>query len=175
LPKNIVIAEGTQGKVMTGVEKIRTQLQGGGTCTWIPQDEAGEYANMKSKTINANGEYNPADDECVGYSKVKVNVKTATKAKRIEANGTYNAKDDSCDGFSTVTVNVPGAGNLGTKKITANGNYRAQADGFDGYSSVSVDISGGDASGVIIAGVMMPAINGVIVDIIAGEMNRGVT
>jgi hypothetical protein len=144
LPKNIVIAEGTQGKTFTAVEKIRTKLQGGGTCNWIPEDEAGDYTNLKNKTIRENGEYLPSADNCTGYSKVTVNVRTNTKAKRITENGTYNATDDGADGYSSVTVDVAGGGgggsDIGDKKITANGIYRAAADGLDGYGMVTVAV-----------------------------------
>jgi hypothetical protein len=147
LPKNIVIAEGTQGKTFTAVEKIRTKLQGGGTCNWIPEDEAGEYTNLKNKTIRENGEYLPSADNCTGYSKVTVNVKTKTKSIRITENGTYNAADESVDGYKTVTVNVAGGGggggtNIGDKTIKMNGIYRAAADGLDGYGTVTVSIMG---------------------------------
>lgn len=144
MPKNIVIAEGTQGKTFTAVEKIRTKLQGGGTCNWIPEDEAGDYTNLKNKTIRENGEYLPSADNCTGYSKVTVNVRTNTKAKRITENGTYNATDDGADGYSSVTVDVAGGGgggsDIGDKKITANGIYRAAADGLDGYGMVTVAV-----------------------------------
>lgn len=145
MPKNIVIAEGTQGKTFTAVEKIRTKLQGGGTCNWIPEDEAGDYTNLKNKTIRENGEYLPSADNCTGYSKVTVNVRTNTKAKRITENGTYNAADESVDGYKTVTVNVAGRGggggtNIGDKTIKTNGIYRAAADNLDGYGMVTVAV-----------------------------------
>lgn len=144
MPKNIVIAEGTQGRTFTGVEKLKTQLQGGGSCNWVPEDEAGEYVNLKNKTIRENGEYLPSADNCTGYNKVTVNVKTKTKAKRIDSNGTYNAVDDGLDGYSTVTVDVEGGGSgkIGTKRIKMNGIYRASAEGLDGYSTVTVTVSG---------------------------------
>lgn len=144
MPKNIVIAEGTTGKTFTGVEKITTKLQGGGTCRWVPEDEAGEYVRLKTKTIRENGEYEASADEATGYSKVTVNVKTDTKAKSITSNGTYNAIDDGVAGYSTVNVNVSGGGgggsDIGDKKITANGIYRAAADGLDGYGMVTVAV-----------------------------------
>lgn len=146
MPKNIVIAEGTQGKTFTAVEKIRTKLQGGGTCNWIPEEEAGDYTNLKNKTIRENGEYLPSADNCTGYKKVTVNVRTNTKSIRITENGTYNAADESVDGYKTVTVNVAGGGgggtNIGDKTIKMNGIYRASAEGLDGYSTVTVTVSG---------------------------------
>lgn len=147
MPKNIVIAEGTTGRNFSGVEKIKTQLQGGGTCNWIPEDEAGDYTNLKTKTITENGEYEAADDNATGYSKVKVNVKLNTKSKRIDANGVYNAANDNAGGYDTVTVNVPTGSNLGTKTIHRDGVYRAAADNLDGYSEVTVSVGGGGGGG----------------------------
>ena len=143
MPKNIVIAEGTQGKTFTGVEKITTKLQGGGTCRWVPEDEAGEYVRLKTKTIRENGEYEASAEDATGYSKVTVNVNTKTKAKSITSNGTYNAADENYDGYSTVTVNVSGGGggsNIGNKKVITNGIYRAAADNLDGYGMVTVAV-----------------------------------
>lgn len=143
MPKNIVIAEGGQGRTLTGVKKLTTKLQGGGTCRWVPEDEAGDFVKLKTKNITKNGEYSAQLDDCTGYSSVKVNIRQNVKAKRIIANGTYNAVDDKADGYSQVTVDVPGGKNLGTKKITSNGEYRAKADGLDGYASVTVNVEGG--------------------------------
>ena len=147
MPKNIVIAEGTTGKTFTGVKKIKTQLQGGGTCNWVPEDEAGDYTRLKTKNITKNGEYEASDDDASGYSKVKVNVSLDTKSKRISANGTYNAADDNAGGYDTVTVDVPTGSNLGRKTITTDGIYRASADDLDGYSEVKVSVGGGGGGG----------------------------
>lgn len=143
MPKNIVIAEGGQGRTLTGVKKLTTKLQGGGTCRWVPEDEAGEFVRLKTKNITKNGEYSAQLDDCTGYSSVKVNIRQNVKAKRIIANGTYNAADDKADGYSQVTVDVPGGRNLGEKTIVMNGEFRAKADGLDGYSSVKVNVPAG--------------------------------
>lgn len=175
MPKNIVIAEGTQGKTFTAVEKIRTKLQGGGTCNWIPEEEAGDYTNLKNKTIRENGEYLPSADNCTGYKKVTVNVKTKTKSIRITENGTYNAADESVDGYKTVTVNVAGGGggggtNIGDKTIKMNGIYRAAADGLDGYGTVTVSISGITPK----AGKMLDYVRVSFLSFRAGNMTGGV-
>lgn len=172
LPKNIVIAEGGQGRTLTGVKKLTTKLQGGGTCRWVPEDEAGEFVKLKTKNITKNGEYSAQRDDCTGYSNVKVNIRQNVKSKRITANGTYNAADDKADGYSQVTVDVPGGKNLGTKKITSNGEFRAKADGLDGYSTVNVNVSNvdghtlhGQIVDIINVGVSEHTIVGVIQDI----------
>lgn len=143
MAKNIVIAEGTQGKTFTGVEKIRTKLQGGGSQNWIPEDEAGEYAKLKALTVRANGEYIASRDNVAGYKSVKVNVKANTKSISVDHNGTYNAADEDIDGYSSVSVNVTGGGTkLGTLTAHNNGVYNAADKGYDGYSTVNISIKG---------------------------------
>lgn len=143
MAKNIVIAEGTQGKTFTGVEKIRTKLQGGGSQNWIPEDEAGEYAKLKALTVRANGEYIASRDNVAGYKSVKVTVKANTKSISVDHNGTYNAADEDIDGYSSVSVNVTGGGTkLGTLTAHNNGVYNAADKGYDGYSTVNISIKG---------------------------------
>lgn len=167
MAKNIVIAEGTQGKTFTGVEKIRTKLQGGGSQNWIPEDEAGEYAKLKALTVRENGEYIASRDNVAGYKSVKVNVKANTKSISIDHNGTYNAADEDIDGYSSVRVNVAGGGTkLGTLTAHNNGVYNAADKGYDGYKTVNVSIKGIAND----AGIMMHYMIGSALDVEAGEM-----
>lgn len=142
MAKNIIISEGTETKYLSGVEKLRTNLQGGGSQLWVPEDEAGDYVRLSAKTFRENGEYYAADDNVTGYKSVKVNVRPNTSSKSITVNGTYTAADEGIDGYSRVTVNVPTGGGsdpkLGTKTIKSNGTYKASKDGYDGYSTVTV-------------------------------------
>lgn len=111
MAKSITIAEGTQAKNFTNVHKIRTNLIGGGTQYWVPEDEAGAYANMGQKSITANGTYRASDDSKDGYSQVIVNVPPTQPnltTKSISQNGTYRASDDGADGYSQVTVSGVG-------------------------------------------------------------------
>ena len=64
MSKNITIAEGTQAKNFNNVAKIRTNLIGGGTQNWVPEDEAGKYAELEDISISENGTHY-ADDEGV--------------------------------------------------------------------------------------------------------------
>ena len=74
MSKNIVIQEGGTGKQFTA-DKLKTNLVGGGTCLWVPEDET----TLGTKNINENGTYNASDDGYYGYSAVTVNgVGTAT-------------------------------------------------------------------------------------------------
>lgn len=93
------------------------------------------------KTITMNGTYDPAQDNCDGYSNLTINVPTSDppvlKTKSITSNGTYNASADNADGYSQVTVNVNQA--TETKTITANGTY-TPSSGKIGFSSVKVNV-----------------------------------
>lgn len=113
MAKNITIAEGSQAKNFNTVHKLRTNLIGGGTQYWVPEDEAGAYANMGQKSITANGTYRASDDSKDGYSQVIVNVppkEAHLTTKSITENGIYRGIDDGVDGFSQVNVNVAGVG-----------------------------------------------------------------
>lgn len=175
MAKNIIISEGTETKFLSGVEKLRTNLQGGGSQLWVPEDEAGDYVRLSAKTFRENGEYFAADDNVTGYKSVKVSVRPNTSSKSITVNGTYSAIDEGYDGYSTVRVNVSGGGGdtkLGTKTITDNGTYRASNDGFDGYSTVTVKTkTGGVVSESI--GVMRDLIRGGVMDCMIGDMTGG--
>lgn len=109
MSKNITIAEGTQAKNFNGVSKIRTNVIGGGTQNWIPEDEAGRYANLGDITISENGTYFADDEGVDGFSKVSVNV-SGSEARLIEKtitqNGTYNASSDDADGYSKIIISV---------------------------------------------------------------------
>lgn len=67
MSKNIIIQEGGVGKAMTA-DKLKTDLQGGGTCLWVPEDET----RLTTKYITKNGTYKASDDGYYGYSQVTV-------------------------------------------------------------------------------------------------------
>ena len=94
------------------------------------------------KTITMNGTYDPAQDNCDGYSNLTINVPTSDPpvltTKSITSNGTYNASTDNADGYSQVTVNVNQA--TETKSITSNGTY-TPSSGKIGFSSVTVNVN----------------------------------
>lgn len=146
--KNITIAEGAQAKNFSNVSKIRVNNIGGGTSDWIPEEEAGMYADLEELSVSKNGTYNASDEDVDGFSKVIVKVDPKVTTKTITKNGTYRAKKDKVDGYSEVSVQVPtgGGGELITKSISENGTYNASDDNADGYSSVTVNVSGGGGS-----------------------------
>lgn len=67
MSKNIVINEGGIGKQLT-VDKLRTNLVGGGTCLWVPEDGT----SLGTKYITENGTYRASNDGYYGYSEVTV-------------------------------------------------------------------------------------------------------
>ncbi|MBR2798940.1 MAG: hypothetical protein IKE17_14535 [Clostridia bacterium] len=67
MSKNVVIQEGGTGKQLT-VNKLKTNLGGGGTCLWVPEDET----QLGTKHISENGTYKASDDGYYGYSEVTV-------------------------------------------------------------------------------------------------------
>lgn len=67
MSKNIVIQEGGTGKQLT-VDKLKTNLVGGGTCLWVPEDEK----QLGTKYISENGTYKASDEGLYGYSEVTV-------------------------------------------------------------------------------------------------------
>lgn len=74
MSKNIVIQEGGVGKQLTA-DKLKTNLVGGGTCLWVPEDET----RLGTKHISENGTYKASDDGYYGYSEVTVSgIGTAT-------------------------------------------------------------------------------------------------
>ena len=123
------------------------RAKNGGSDTYTPGQMAGAIANLPdapvlvTKTITANGEYDPEDDNADGYSGVTVNVPSSQpnlQSKTATENGTV-LPDAGYDGLSSVVVNVSGGGGtLITKTITQNGTYNASSDNADGYSSVVV-------------------------------------
>lgn len=110
------------------------------------------------KTITANGEYDPADDDADGYSSVSVEVSggSTLTTKSVTTNGTYKASDDSADGYSKVTVNVANSYAEGDEgKVVSNGALVSQTSDtatqngeYDTtlINSFTVDVEGGSAT-----------------------------
>lgn len=74
MSKNITIQEGGIGKQLTA-DKLKTNLVGGGTCLWVPEDET----TLGTKNISENGTYRASDEGLYGYSEVTVSgIGTAT-------------------------------------------------------------------------------------------------
>lgn len=74
MSKNITIQEGGVARQITA-NKLKTNLVGGGTCLWVPEDET----QLGTKHISENGTFKANDDGYYGYSEVTVSgIGTAT-------------------------------------------------------------------------------------------------
>ena len=110
-----------------------------------------EVPTLGSKTITANGTYDPTDDDLDGYDSVTVNVPNSYAAGdegKVVSNGalvaqtahatvTQNGTIDTTLNNS-VNVNVSGVTPTGTLNITQNGTYNVT-----NYASANVNVSGG--------------------------------
>lgn len=67
--KKIIMYEGGQEHIFEA-KKLRTPLQEGGTCDWVPEEEV----QTTTKQITKNGTYKAKDDDKYAYSEVTVNV-----------------------------------------------------------------------------------------------------
>lgn len=101
MSKNITINEGGVAKQLT-VDKLKTNLVGGSTCLWVPEDGV----HLTTKNITENGTYKASDDGYYGYEQVTVNVAGV---------GTVTGKDG--DGDEAVVHADPDTGELVTDKV----------------------------------------------------------
>lgn len=99
MSKNITIQEGGTGKSMT-VDKLKTALNSGGTCLWVPEDEV----QLTTKHITEDGTYKASDDGYYGYSEVTVS-----------GIGVATGKDSNGD--AAVVYTDPETGNLVEEKL----------------------------------------------------------
>ena len=92
------------------------RAKNGGSATYKPGQMAGAIAALPdapvlvAKSITANGEYDPEDDNADGYSGVTVNVPSSQpnlQSKTVTQNGTVTP-DQGYDGLSSVVVDVSG-------------------------------------------------------------------
>lgn len=101
MSKNISIKQVHTTKSFSNVAKIRTNLYGGGSCTWVPEDEVA----LIEKVITANGTYKASDDSSYGYSDILVALSIGKRG--FQKNGTYNASTYNVDGWSEIDIDVP--------------------------------------------------------------------
>lgn len=120
----------TQSHLEDIADAIRAK--NGGSDTYTPGQMAGAIEALPdapvlvTKTITANGEYDPGDDNADGYSGVTVNVPSSQpnlQSKTVTENGTV-LPDAGYDGLSSVVVNVSGGSGggvmIGTQPPSAN-------------------------------------------------------
>ena len=142
MPKNIVYQTKKKGKSVAGeakgIKRLRTNLQGGGTCDWVPEDET----QLIAKVITQDGVYEASDEgnDVYGYSEVTVQgigsqIMGDLGTITISKNGTYYA------------ANAYTKEELG-ENLTSSDDTKIGP--FYGYKTVIVNVSGGssgDSSG----------------------------
>lgn len=101
MSKNITIQEGGVAKQLT-VDKLKTNLVGGSTCTWVPEDEV----QLGTKYISENGTYKASADGLYGYSEVTVS-----------GIGTVTGKDPDGSGDEATATVDPETGEIVISKI----------------------------------------------------------
>lgn len=101
MSKNITIQEGGIGKQLT-VDKLKTNLVGGGSCLWVPEDET----TLGTKYISENGTYKASDDGYYGYSEVTVS-----------GQGSVTGKDPDGSGDEATATVDPETGEIAISKI----------------------------------------------------------
>lgn len=148
MSKNITIQEGGTAKSMT-VHKLKTNLVGGGTCLWVPEDEV----SLGTKHITENGTYTASDDSKYGYLQVTVNVPggagsasnsgTPTTSGGTTPGGVGSAVigTDPTDG-NEYGVGVDENGNLVTTKIPSSINIGKAPDKTEYSDGETIDYGG---------------------------------
>lgn len=104
MSKTISIQEWNTTKQFT-VDKLKTNLVGGETCTWVPEDET----QTAEKHITENGTYYAATDDVYAYDVVYVNVPGGNGSANDD--GTPNTDDGNAPGG-------PGSAVVGTNPDT---------------------------------------------------------
>lgn len=108
MAKNVMITEDGSSKTIADAARIRTALDGGGTCDWIPKDDV----PLQELTVTEDGVYNP-EEGYYGFSQVTAEgvgnvVEGELVEKTVTKNGTYNIIDENGSpyGYSKIVVNV---------------------------------------------------------------------
>ncbi len=96
---NIVISEGSTGKIFNGTKQLKIKATGGGISFWRPEDDA----KRGTKTIKKNGTYKAKDDGLFAYSQVTVSV-TDGKVTGKKSDGNEYAVDEDGEGNLTETL-----------------------------------------------------------------------
>lgn len=120
---NIAIKEGGISKTLT-VDKLKTDLVGGGSCMWVPEDGT----RLTTKYITENGTYRAESEGYYGYSEVTVN-------------GIGTAKGTDGDGDDAIVTTGPN-GELETKKLPSSIRVVTPPTKTDYADGETIDFSG---------------------------------
>lgn len=70
MAKNVSMQQNGVASAMSAIDKLRTQVVGGGSCTWIPEDST----RQRGIVITQNGTYEASSYSAQSFSQVVVNV-----------------------------------------------------------------------------------------------------
>lgn len=124
MSKNIIIQEGGTGKQLT-VHKLKTDLVGGGSCLWVPEDGT----TLGTKSINVDGTYKASSDGLYGYSEVTVY-------------GTGKATGKDSAGDKAYTYTDPSTGRLVTDKLPSSLVVETNPSKMTYYDGETLDFTG---------------------------------
>ena len=156
MSNNITIQETGVAKSLNSISEIQTAEQGGGSITWVPEEER---KTMK-KTITKKGKYKAKDDHVYAYDEVVVNISGSSDADKskmkkepfkaiapditIQEGGVgkamYNVtkleiKGDNGDTYWIPEDNVK----TGTLSVSGNGTFKATDYGVFGWTEVNAN------------------------------------
>ena len=118
MAKDITIQEGGIDRHMSGVAKLKTALDGGGTCYWVPEDQT----TLKTKNVTKNGTYSASSDDAYGYSKVTVNVRGGDGSVNSDGTPHNGSNGYSPGGAGSGVVGYGADGNEHIMGVDQNGN-----------------------------------------------------
>lgn len=140
MSKNIAIQEGGIGKQLTA-DKLKTNLVGGGTCLWVPEDET----QLGTKYISENGTYRASADGYYGYSEVTVSGVGTTTGKDPDGSGDEATASVDPDTGDIVINKIPSSISVVTPPTNPYGIYQdGQTIGKDGMVVKAYLESGGE-------------------------------
>lgn len=131
MSKNIAIKEGGTAKQLT-VDKLKTNLVGGGTCLWVPEDDV----VLGTKDIDSNGTFKASDDGFYGYSQVTVS--QVGSVTGVIQPGTQMPTADGNEYLVTTDPN----GDIGFQKIPSSIKVTTPPTKIEYYDGDSIDYSG---------------------------------
>lgn len=123
----VKIKEGGVDRSQNQIDKLKTNMQGGGVCYWVPETER----ETDSKSIDKNGTYTAEEEGLYGFSVLNVSVPSSSGV---------SGKDDV--GGNDYNVNVDGDGYLTENKIPSYIEIISPPGKLDYTDGETIDLTG---------------------------------